>query len=226
MDVAWIGYSDIPSCEVALNHRELAHYVVSAKQNTSVSLAAADILHFGFPWGQTISFNLDDLLHKYGRVPTVVRATAKTNLAPARTEVGPNRLLPNRREARSPGRSPMLLAIFNGDSVLFQAGLYTAHMAGYGDGVRCALVVGGRGFGRRQTGNPVRIRDGPAAVIEHNREAFCKMPLPAPLGLVASATSRGKPGEKACFATARKSEDLPTRGMWFAARDGCRERFI
>src|SRR4051794_13639601 len=30
--------------------------------------------------------------------------------------------------------------------------------------------------------------------------------------------------EKACFANARESEDLPTLGMWMAARDGCREQ--
>ena len=33
-------------------------------------------------------------------------------------------------------------------------------------------------------------------------------------------------GEKASFATARESEDLPTRGMWLAARDGRRERLL
>jgi hypothetical protein len=30
--------------------------------------------------------------------------------------------------------------------------------------------------------------------------------------------------EKACFASARESEDLPTLGMWMAARDGRREQ--
>ena len=73
------------------------------------------------------------------------------------------------------------------------------------------MVVGGPNFGRRQTGNPVRIRDGPAAVTEKTR-SFLKEPL--------SATA----DEKACLASARESEDLPTLGMWMAARDGRREQ--
>ena len=40
----------------------------------------------------------------------------------------------------------------------------------------------GTRFGCRRTGNPVRIRDGPAAVTEQNREAFCIEPLIRPGG--------------------------------------------
>ena len=72
----------------------------------------------------------------------------------------------------------------------------------------------------------MRIRDGPAAVTEQNREAFCRSHCS-----IVSDWSLQRPvnvptSEKASFATARESEDLPTRGMWLAARDGRRERLI
>ena len=59
----------------------------------------------------------------------------------------------------------------------------------------------------RQTGNPVRIRNGPAAVTEDRRAAHSLWPL----------SPRVRREGRAVLA--RKSEDLPTRNTWWTARD-------